>query len=586
MFSTVLIANRGEIAVRIIRACRELGLRAIAVHSAADAGALHVRLADAAVLLGPAPVGESYLDMDRILAAAAETGAEAIHPGYGMLSENADFAARVRDAGLVFVGPAPEVIARMGDKTEARAEALRCGLPVLPGSEGPVGDLAEARALAETIGYPLLVKAAHGGGGRGMRLVHDRADLEQALSDAARESALAFGRTEVFLERFLERPRHVEVQILADHHGNVIHLGERDCTVQRRHQKLMEEAPAPDLPPDLRAALHSAAVRLASGIGYSGAGTVEFLFDRAAGAFHFLEMNTRLQVEHGVTEMITGIDLVAAQLKIAGGEPLALRQSDVVLHGHAIQARIAAEDPWQGFRPTPGRIDRLVLPQGPGLRLDFGVEAGDTIAQHYDSMFGKIHAHAQTREAACKRLALALEGFSAEGICTTAPYLRAVLDKPDFVAMCHDTGSVGRDWAPDPARAPAPVLPSQPETPSGTERWVSIATDRGTLEIVIARPQVDHGGASVAPRRASAGAGREARSRASALPVAPMDCVVTRIDVRAGTRVARGTIIAILEAMKMEMPVRAEVDLDIEAVLVEPGQAVRAGAALVAATPA
>jgi acetyl-CoA/propionyl-CoA carboxylase, biotin carboxylase, biotin carboxyl carrier protein len=582
MFSSVLIANRGEIAVRIIRACRELGLRTIAVYSDADAGALHVRLADEAVLLGPAPVRESYLNMDGILAAAAQTGAEAIHPGYGMLSENAEFAQRVLDAGLVFVGPSPEVIARMGDKTEARSEALRCGLPVLPGSDGAVSSTAEAMRLAEGIGFPLLVKAAFGGGGRGMRKADTLSELNDALAEAGRESGLAFGRTEVFLERFLDRPRHVEVQILADQHGQVVHLGDRDCTVQRRHQKLMEEAPAPGLPDALRARLQDAAVRLAKGIGYTGAGTVEFLYDPAAQAFHFLEMNTRLQVEHGVTEMVTGIDLVAAQLKVAAGLPLELSQDQIQISGHAIQARIAAEDPWQGFRPTPGRITRLALPSGPGLRLDFGVEAGDSIPQHYDSMFGKIHAHGADRAIACQRLSLALGEFAAEGVATTAPFLRQVLQSEDFLHMRHDTGSVGRDWVPDPAQAPVQSVAQAP----ATERWVSISTDRGAVDIVIPLPRADAASGQPSTRKDRAEPGKSAGMRAMGQPSAPMDSVVTRVEVSVGAHVTRGSIIAVLEAMKMEMPVRAETDLVIEDVLVLPGQAVKLGDALVRARPA
>lgn len=581
MFSSVLIANRGEIAVRIIRACRELGLRTIAVHSEADAGALHVRLADEAVLLGPAPVRESYLNMDRILAAAAQTGAGAIHPGYGMLSENAEFAQRVLDAGLVFVGPSPDVIARMGDKTEARSEALRCGLPVLPGSEGVVTSSEEARTLAESIGFPLLVKAAFGGGGRGMRKAASLSELNDALAEAGRESGLAFGRTEVFLERYLDRPRHVEVQILADQHGQVVHLGDRDCTVQRRHQKLMEEAPAPNLPDALRARLQEAAVRLAKGIGYTGAGTVEFLYDPAAEAFHFLEMNTRLQVEHGVTELVTGVDLVAAQLKIAAGQTLNLAQDQVRISGHAIQARIAAEDPWQDFRPTPGRVSRLALPSGPGLRLDFGIEGGDSIPQHYDSMFGKIHAHAADRATACKKLSLALGDFAAEGVMTTAPFLRQVLQSETFIQMRHDTGSVGRDWVPEPRNAPVPPVAQA----AATERWVSIATDRGAVDIVIALAKAD-AAKGQSTRRDRAESGRSAGARAMGQPIAPMDSVVTRVEVSVGARVNRGDVIAILEAMKMEMPVRAETALVIEEVLVMPGQAVKLGAALVKARPA
>lgn len=578
MIQSVLIANRGEIAVRIIQACRELGLRSVAVFSEADAGALHVRLADAACAIGPAPVRESYLVMDNLIAAALAEGVDAIHPGYGMLSENAEFAERVAAAGLVFIGPTPAVIARMGDKTSARAEAIRCGLPVLPGSDGPVSDPAAAAELADRIGYPVVVKASFGGGGRGMRVANSPEDLSRALADAARESGLAFGRSEVFLEKYIARPRHVEVQILADAQGTVLHLGDRDCTVQRRHQKLMEEAPAPDLPADLRAGLAAAAVKLAAGIGYTGAGTVEFLYDPAAAAFYFLEVNTRLQVEHGVTELVTGLDLVAAQIRIAAGQPLGLMQSDITLRGHAIQARIAAEDPFNDFRPTPGQITALELPTGSGLRTDFGVQAGDTISQQYDSMFGKIHAVAADRAAAIRRLDAALARFRVAGISSTAPFLRQVLASDEFGAVRHDTGSVARDWTPLPDSAP-PVEVAAPAP--GAERWVAIATTRGIIDVAI--PLSRSAGAAVT-LLAGARPNRQAGASAVAgggVPVASMDSVVARVEVAAGDHVAKGAVIAVLEAMKMEMPVRATADLIVETVLVTPGQAVRAGAALV-----
>ncbi|HEY5760587.1 MAG TPA: biotin carboxylase N-terminal domain-containing protein, partial [Steroidobacter sp.] len=388
----LLIANRGEVAVRIVRACRELGVRAVAVYSDADAGALHTRLADEAHRLGPAPARESYLDIDRIIAVARESGADAVHPGYGLLSENAEFAQAVIDAGLIFVGPEPGTIAQMGDKVAARNAARRSGVPLLPGSAGAIKDASTAMDIAERVGYPLVVKACFGGGGRGMRVVRGPDELAMSLQSAGREANAAFGRGEVYLERYIASARHVEVQILADAHGNVVHLGDRDCSVQRRHQKLIEEAPAPALPESLRSAVALAAIRLAKDVAYRSAGTVEFLVDVASERFYFLEMNTRLQVEHGVTELVTGIDIVAEQIRIARGEALRFSQSDVRIHGHAMQARIAAEDPWESFQPRPGRIETLSLPQGPWLRLDFGVEAGDTVVSHYDSMFGKVQS--------------------------------------------------------------------------------------------------------------------------------------------------------------------------------------------------
>lgn len=575
---SVLVANRGEVAVRIVRACRSLGLRSVAVYSDADAGALHVRLADVAHRLGPAPARSSYLDVDALLAAAAAEAADAVHPGYGLLSEDAGFAAAVRDKGLVFVGPDPDVLATMGDKVAARALARRCGVPVLEGTDSPVaaadGSLA---ATAAAVGFPLLVKAAHGGGGRGMRVVRGPDGLVDALAAASREAAAAFGRAEVFLERYLERPRHVEVQVLADGHGAVLVLGDRDCSVQRRHQKLLEEAPAPDLAPDLRAALAQAAVRLARQVGYRGAGTVEFLVD-PAGGFAFLEMNTRLQVEHGVTEMVTGIDLVAAQLRIAAGTPLHLTPDDVVVRGHAIEARVTAEDPWEGFRPTPGRVDTLRLPSGPWVRSDFGVEQGDVVPVEYDSLIGKVHAWGPDRDTARTRLGLALDDLVIRGVPTTAPHLRSVLDEPSFAAVEHDTGSLEREWEPDPAHRPASAPPA---TAGEGGRRVQIATDRGPL--ILSIPGRGPGTGTAVAR----GPGREAlppgggASRAGDEPVAPMDATVVGVHVVAGNRVEAGDVLVVLEAMKMELPVRAARAARVSEVRVSPGDAVAAGDELV-----
>ncbi len=587
MLQSILIANRGEIAVRIIRACRELGIRSIAVYSDADAEALHVRLAAEAHRLGAAPARESYLDMERILAATLASGAEAIHPGYGLLSESPAFAAAVRDAGLVFIGPSAEVISTMGDKVAAREAARRSDVPLLPGSEGTVTDPEEALRLAEAIGYPLVVKACFGGGGRGMRVVSEAAGLKAALEEAAREANAAFGRAEVYLERYVSRARHVEVQVLGDAHGNVIHLGDRDCSVQRRHQKLIEEAPAPTLPATLRAALAEAAVRLARSVGYTSAGTVEFLVDAQHERFYFLEMNTRLQVEHGVTELVTGVDLVQSQIRIAAGEPLGLSQDEVRLFGHAIQARIAAEDPWEGFRPAPGRIETLGLPLDPWLRADFGVESGDVVPGYYDSMFGKLQARGPDRESARRRLCVALETLKVEGLPTTAPYLAQVLKQPDFIEVAHDTGSVERCWAPDPAlRPPAADEPPRSEESISvepvSERRTLIATTTGVLEISVlgrGRPKrpVREGGV---PGVQSAGA------RAGSEPVAPMDGAVAAVLVEVGDRVEKGAVLAVLEAMKMEVPVTAPRAGVVEQVLVAPGQVVTRGSLMVALSAA
>ncbi|WP_326837027.1 biotin carboxylase N-terminal domain-containing protein [Amycolatopsis rhabdoformis] len=578
---TVLVANRGEIAVRIIRACRELGLRSVAVYSDADAGALHVRLADESHRIGPPPARASYLDIDAVLGAAKATGANLVHPGYGLLSEDAGFAEAVTAAGLTFVGPSAEVIARMGDKVAAREVAEACGVPVPPGT----GDLtAEAApAAAERIGFPLVVKASFGGGGRGMRVVTAAAELADAMASAAREAEAAFGRAEVHLERYLAPVRHVEVQVLADSHGRVLHLADRDCSVQRRHQKLIEEAPAFGLPDSLRAALRQAAVKLAREVGYVGAGTVEFLVLPATGEFFFLEMNTRLQVEHGVTELVTGLDLVATQLRVALGEPLPFTQEDVVVRGHAIQARIAAEDPAAGFRPAPGPVADLAVPTGPGIRADFGVEAGDAVPAMYDSLFGKVLAHGHDRDSARRRLIGALGELRVAGPPTTAAYLRTILGSALFAEGRHDTGSVERDWVPDATEAAPAPTPSAPAAPGAVPvRRVRIATDRGPVEIAIhgraARPGVVTGASS---RPAREGGASAATASAGGPPTAPMDATVVAVRVEPGQEIAAGEVVVVLEAMKMEMQVRAEVGGVVGSVLVSPGASVTAGTPLI-----
>jgi acetyl-CoA/propionyl-CoA carboxylase biotin carboxyl carrier protein len=567
---TVLVANRGEIAVRIIRCCHELGLRAVAVYSDADAGAMHVRMADSAHRIGPSAPLSSYLDTNALLAAAKAAGVDAVHPGYGLLSENAGFAEAVTEAGLVFVGPSPGVIASMADKVAARAIADKCGLP-LPAGTGTV-DADQAAAAARQLGFPLVVKASFGGGGRGMRVVTSPEDLAAAVSAASREAAAAFGRSEVHLERYLPRPRHVEVQIIGDAHGSVVHLGDRDCSVQRRHQKLIEEAPAFGLQPQLRAALHDAAVRIARHVEYVGVGTVEFLVVPASDEFFFLEMNTRLQVEHGVTELVTGIDIVATQFLVADGEPLPFSQEDVRVTGHAIEARIAAEDPWSDFRPTPGAITAMSLPLGPGIRNDFGIEAGAAVPREYDSMFGKILALGAHRDAARRRLVAALDELRVEGIPTTAPYLREVLASQSFTAGTHDTGSVERDWVPDSAGPPEAV-----GTQAGPSRRVVIATDRGPVEVVV------YGrGARTGPSAATrAMPGGGVTTVGWGPSVAPMDATVVAVHVHPGQQVAAADVVAVLEAMKMEMEIRAGVAGTVDRVFAVPGHPVAAGSPLI-----
>lgn len=594
--SPVLVANRGEIAVRIIRACQDAGLESVAVHSEGDAGALWTRLADQALAIGPTPARESYLDIERLIDAARRSGARAVHPGYGLLSENPAFAQAVADAGLAFIGPSPQVIAVMGDKVAARAAAVAADLPVLPGSSAIENPDAALR-LAEGIGWPVAVKASFGGGGRGMRVAWGVDALAAAMAQAMREAGAAFGRSDIYLERYLARPRHVEVQVLGDRHGAVIHLGDRDCSVQRRHQKLIEEAPAPNLSPTLRARMAEAAVRLARSVGYESAGTVEFLVDAEADSFYFLEMNTRIQVEHGVTEMVTGVDLVREQLRVAAGLPLGVGQHDVQVRGHAIQARIAAEDPWEGFRPTPGRIARLDLPLGPWLRHDFGVESGDEVSGAYDSMFGKVQAYGQDREDARRRLGRALGVLVVAGPPTTAPYLRQVLDQPAFAAATHDTGALERDWPPRPEDRPAETPTPEPLADAGTgagtgagagwdERRVALPWGGALIETAIyARHRP---GSRALETRAGAGRGPNRTAvpgRGGPDLLASMDAAVADVPVGVGDVVRRGQPVVVLEAMKMEVIVAAPHDGRVTVVQVAAGDAVKAGDLLVRLHP-
>jgi acetyl-CoA carboxylase biotin carboxylase subunit len=433
MFRSVLVANRGEIARRVFRACRQLGVRTIAVYSEADRDAPHVRDADDAVEIGPAPARESYLAIDRLLEAARRTSADAVHPGYGFLSENWRFAQACADAGVTFIGPTPAAIRAMGDKSQARRLMAAAGVPVVPGTEEPVSGADEVARFAETAGYPLLLKAAKGGGGIGMARVHAASELAAGFAAATRRAQAAFGDGEVYVERFLERPRHVEVQVFGDASGDVVHLHERDCSVQRRHQKLVEESPAPALPPGVKERLTAAAVQGARAIGYVNAGTLEFLVE-PGGAFSFIEMNTRLQVEHPVTEEVTGLDLVIAQLRVAAGEPLPWRQDDIVQRGAAIECRLYAEDPAKNFLPSPGTVSRLALPDGEGIRVESGVVAGTTVSVHYDALLMKLVARAGDRAAAIVRLDDALERCTIEGVRTTIPFLRQVLAHDDFRA--------------------------------------------------------------------------------------------------------------------------------------------------------
>ena len=443
MFKKVLIANRGEIAVRIIRACRELGVRTVAVFSEPDRESLHAMIADEAICIGPAKSADSYLNIKAILAACELTGAEAVHPGFGFLSENAGFARMCARCGVTFIGPSPEAMTLMGDKATAKQTMKKAGVPVVPGSDGLIESVEEAKALAEEIGYPVMVKASAGGGGRGIRRVDRPEDLEDAIVNAKQEAKSFFGDDGVYLEKFIVDPRHVEIQLLADKYGNTVYLGERDCSLQRRNQKMVEECPSPIMTPELRARMGEAAVRAAKACGYENAGTVEFLL--SGDQFYFMEMNTRIQVEHPVTEFVTGVDLVKMQIRIAAGEELPFKQEDIRLTGHAIECRINAENPAQGFRPSPGRITALHMPGGPGIRIDTAVYSRYEITRYYDSMIAKLIAYAPTREEALKKMNWALAEFLVEGVDTNIDFQLKLLRDPDVEDGNYDIGFLGRN---------------------------------------------------------------------------------------------------------------------------------------------
>ena len=444
MFKKVLIANRGEIALRVIRACRELGIETVAVYSEADRESLHVRFADDDVCIGPPPSRSSYLRIPSIIAAAEITGADAIHPGYGFLAENAEFADTCRASNIMFIGPTGDQIRQMGDKATAKRLAQEAGVPTVPGTAGTVADLDDALRCAEEIGFPVIIKATAGGGGKGMRIATDAEQFTQSFTLAQNEALSAFGNGEVYVERYLERPRHVEIQVMGDTYGRVVHLGERDCSVQRRHQKLIEESPSPAMTQELRDRMGHAAVMLAGAIGYVGAGTIEFLLD-ADGSFYFMEMNTRIQVEHPVTEMVTSFDLVKEQIKVAAGDRLSFRGDGTRLRGHSIECRINAEDPYRNFQPSPGLITAYHPPGGPGVRLDTHVYAGYHVPPYYDSLLAKVIVHGNNRDEALGRMRQALDSFILEGVTTTIPFLSRVIRHPDFVAGNVDTKFLERE---------------------------------------------------------------------------------------------------------------------------------------------
>ncbi|HKJ57473.1 MAG TPA: acetyl-CoA carboxylase biotin carboxylase subunit [Nitriliruptoraceae bacterium] len=584
MFDAVLIANRGEIALRVIRACHELGVRAVAVYSEVDRDAPHVRAADEAYLLGPTPAAQSYLDIDKIIEVALEAGVEAIHPGYGFLSENADFATAVADAGLVFVGPPPAAIASMGDKLTARGVAEAAGVSVVPGTQEPTDDPEVARAFGEEHGYPVAVKAMFGGGGRGMKVVHSAEEMAEALEAAQREATASFGRGECYLERYLEHPRHIEIQVLGDLDGTVIHLGERDCSLQRRHQKVVEEAPAPNISEAVRDAMGTAAIEVAVEMGYHNAGTCEFLLDDDNETFYFLEMNTRLQVEHPVTELVTGVDLVHAQLRIAAGDGMGMTQDDVTLTGSAIELRLNAEDPAIGWVPSPGLITKFTPPLGPWVRLDSIAETGYAIPQAYDSMFGKLIVWGSDRDVARARMVRAIDEMVVEGIPSTAGFGRLAMTNEQFAAGEHSTVSIEREWDLSSLQPHGPAASAASDDPEPRDVTVEVGGRRIEVRVHGDVPMVAGSGAGAAadngrPRRGSSGSGASSGTSSEDL-VAPMQGTLVKYAVADGDTVSTGDLVAVLEAMKMENNITAHRDGTVGGLAHSPGDSIDSGAVI------
>jgi acetyl-CoA/propionyl-CoA carboxylase biotin carboxyl carrier protein len=575
-FSKVLVANRGEIAVRVFRTLRDLGIGTVAVYSEADRGSLHVSAADEAYLIGPGAPSESYLNEERLLEVANRAGAQAVHPGYGFLAENAGFARAVARAGLVWIGPPPEAIEVMGSKTAARERMTAAGVPVVPGTTEPVASAEEVIRHGDELGWPIAIKAAAGGGGKGLRVVHDPEEAERAFESAQREGEAYFADPTVYVERYLEDPRHVEVQVLADAHGNVIHLGERDCTIQRRHQKLVEETPSPAVDEQLRERIGGIAVEAARAVGYRSAGTIEGLLSRE-GEYFFLEMNTRIQVEHTVTEMATGLDLVREQVLIAAGEPLWLRQEDVRLTGHAIECRVNAEDPSNGFLPSPGRITSYREPGGPGVRVDSGVTAGSEIPALYDPLVAKLIVQGVDREHARRRMLRALDEFEIGGITTLLGFHRALLDHPCFAegTTCH--GIVESQELAERANQLSHGTTKVPMASDGA----ALRTRTSTVELDGRRYEVQ----TLVPEPAHAELARRRRDRAAAAGhggtkdgvVTPMQGTVLAVEVAEGDEVEAGQVICIVEAMKMENEIAAHRAGFVTELSVAPGQSVSGG---------
>jgi acetyl-CoA/propionyl-CoA carboxylase biotin carboxyl carrier protein len=584
VLNKVLIANRGEIAVRVIRACQEMGIATVAVYSDLDRDALHVRLADEAYALGGQTAAESYLNTGAILDVIERSGADAVHPGYGFFSENTDFARAITERGVAFVGPPPGAIEVMGDKVSSRIAAQAAGVAGVPGTTEFLKDHTEIVAFGEEHGWPVAIKAAYGGGGRGMRVVHAAGDAEEALASAQSEALKGFGRDECYVERYLTWPRHIEMQVIADTHGNCVWVAERDCSAQRRHQKLVEESPAPAFPADVRQAMGDAAVKVAKACGYVNAGTVEFLYQD--GEFYFLEMNTRLQVEHPVTEMVSGIDLVAEQLRVAAGEPLSFGQDDIVLSGHAIEIRINAENVAGGkFLPSPGPITTLVPPAGFGTRWDGGYESGDEVSQYYDNLVGKLICWGEDRPTAIARTLRALREFRIEGIATTIPADIAILEHPDFAAAEHST-----KWVEDvldlSAVDSAPVAGDGDPAEAKVQRDVDVEVDGRRFAVKMFIPESQAGAvvAAGAPgaagpartRRGGSGGGAVAGGGSGAVAV-PMQGTIVKVLVEVGQEVEAGATVCVLEAMKMENNITADKAGTVTEIKVAAGDSVGSG---------
>ncbi|MDG2025242.1 MAG: acetyl-CoA carboxylase biotin carboxylase subunit [Actinomycetota bacterium] len=578
MFSKILIANRGEIAVRVIRACRELGITSVAVYSELDRNALHVRLADEAYALGGETASDSYLNTSAILDAIEQCGADAVHPGYGFYSENAEFARAITERGVTFIGPPPAAIEVMGDKISARLAAEKVGVEGVPGTTEIIQHPDEVRSFGAEHGYPVAIKAAYGGGGRGMKVVSSDEEVDAALESAQREAESFFGRNECYLERYLTWPRHIEMQIIADQHGNVVWLGERDCSAQRRHQKLVEESPAPNFPDEIRQAMGAAAVAVAEGCDYTNAGTVEFLFQD--GEFYYLEMNTRLQVEHPVSELVSGIDLVREQIRVSAGESLSFTQDDVVCVGHAIEVRINAEDPAGGrFLPSPGTITSLQLPQGFGVRWDGGYEAGDVVSQFYDNLIGKLVVWGSDRQTAIDRMRSALVELEIGGVATTANAHKVILGSPDFQAGVHSTKWVEEslDLA-DVSGKSDTAADNAGEEDLRVRKDVVLEVNGKRFEVAAWVPESGGVASSQKPAKArrSGSSGGGTKSGSGQVTV-PMQGTIVKVLVEVGQEVSEGDAVVVLEAMKMENNINADKSGTISEVRISPGDTVGAG---------